>query len=301
VKAGQASSTALLIARSTVLASGNPDWKRFFNPRAVQLCRAFVRDLLVLGEARLRLYQQAWFRHLVGLVEGFTLPGIQLHYALRKQKIEEWVRAALAHGAKNVQVTGAGFDTLALRLAEEFADALFLEVDHPDTQQAKRRALAGAAKLPPNLSFQALDLGSGTSAADPGSGFLNPRADTVVVAEGLLMYLSEPDVREFFARLRSQFPARLQVVFTFMTPDQTQRIRFHNSSHLVDQWLDFRGEPFTWGISRAEVGAYLADLGFDLIELAGHVELRQQFLAELPGKSPDLAEGECLAVAEASA
>ena len=69
------------------------------------------------------------------------LPGILLHYALRKRFIEESARAFLERGGQQLVVLGAGFDTLAARIAEERPGVVCVEVDHPATQETKRRVL----------------------------------------------------------------------------------------------------------------------------------------------------------------
>ncbi len=298
MKPGRASSTALLIARSTLVTAHDPRRRDLYDPRAVELCELFLRAQLRFAAVRLWCYRQAPYRRLLGALEAISLPGIQLHYALRKKWIEEAVRAGLAEGFRNLQVSGAGFDTLGLRLARERAGLAVLEVDHPSTQQAKTASLGAVGGIPANIAFRALDLGHEGGAEDSLAGALEPGADTLVVAEGVLMYLPENQVRRFFEDLRRQFVGRLRVVFTFMAPDRAGRVRFHNAGRLVDWWLDLKGEPFTWGIAPADLGAFLARAGFELIELAGHEQLRERYLEQQPGAGR-LAEGELLAVAQA--
>lgn len=52
--------------------------------------------------------------------------------------MDDEVRAALAAGAIHVLVVGAGYDTLALRLAAAHPEVLFVEVDRPATLGKKR-------------------------------------------------------------------------------------------------------------------------------------------------------------------
>src|SRR4051794_31802357 len=94
---------------------------------------------------------QRWLTRMPALaraIERATVPGLCLHFMLRKRWIEHAVRSALARGARRVVVIGAGYDTLALRLAREFPALRFTEVDHPATQAVKRAALAASPNLP---------------------------------------------------------------------------------------------------------------------------------------------------------
>lgn len=294
MKAGRPSSTALLIARSTVVASRNRGWSRFYDPLGVALCEAFLQDHLALAGPRLTLYSTRAYRWLAALLERLTLPGIQLHYALRKRFIEEEVRSALGSGYGRVEVHGAGFDTLATRLAAEFPEVGFLEVDHPDTQQAKRHSLARLGRLTGRFAFQALDLdGRGVPVRSPD----DTQTPVVVVAEGVLMYLSETAVQHFFTGLHEMTEAPLRVVFTFMAPDHGNRLRFHKASRFVDLWLDLKGEPFTWGIAPDALGAFLDRCGFTLECVIDHDALRQRYLDGWRGAPLELAEGELIAVA----
>jgi methyltransferase (TIGR00027 family) len=300
MRPGSASSTALLIARSMVVASGNPAWRSLYDRDAVELCAAFLEDHQVFGALRLWCYRRAWYREALGLLEHLTLPGIQLHYALRKKWIEAEVRAGLLDGFSEVRVIGAGFDTLAWRLAREFPSAQFVEVDHPATQGAKVESLQQLDRACGNVSFRTLDLEqtgpmNALEAEDRRAG-----VDTVVIAEGVLMYLSEASVRRFFEGLLRRSSGQLRVIFTFMVPDRRGRIRFHNSSRLVGFWLRVKGEPFTWGMAPANIEGYLAGLGYRLTSLFGHEELRARYLMGAAAEGSEIAVGEWLAVAEAA-
>ena len=298
MKAGRPSTTALLIARSTVVASRTPGWSRFYDPRGVSLCEAFLADHLAWPRLRLGLYRTRAYRRAAAWLEHLTLPGIQLHYALRKRFIEEEVRSAIGAGYDRVEVHGAGFDTLATRLAAEFPGTGFLEVDHPDTQEAKRYSLERLGCLTDALGFRAIDLdGGGGRDRSPG----RTRTPTVVVAEGVLMYLAETAVQRFFAGLREATAAPLRIVFTFMAPDRDGRLRFHDAGRSVERWLDLKGEPFTWGIAPDDLGAFLERCGFTLERLVDHATLRQRYLDDWRGAPPALAEGEMIAVAVAGA
>jgi len=234
-----------------------------------------------------------------------TIPGIQLHYALRKLYLEEITRAALADGIRQVVIFGAGYDTLALRLHETFPDTGFIELDHPATQRRKTHALATAAarrdtSQSSNLHFLPLDLTRRQLAATLHN-FAGYRADapTLFIAEGLLMYLSPVEVDNLFETIRESCAAASRFAFTFMEPQANGRINFRTRSRVVDAWLGSRREVFKWGVRRSELGDYLAARKFTLRDLATHETLRRRYLephrltAQLP-----LAAGEYVCVAE---
>lgn len=196
------SSTATLIAAATVFLARDPRVSDLVPAGAGEWCGPCLESVSPwLLKAVLALSHPA-LRWAARLAERATIPGLLLHFVLRKRWIEEAVRAALAEGCGEVVVIGAGFDTLALRLSREFPRASFIEIDHPATQAHKRLA-AGRGGAPANLHFAPADLAR-TSLQDAlaASGRHRPEARSVFVVEGLLMYLSDAEVAGVFAALR---------------------------------------------------------------------------------------------------
>jgi methyltransferase (TIGR00027 family) len=298
MRGSQPSATAHLIARSLVLLSRDPRHRRLVPAEVVEASVWFMEAASSRTPLLLWLMERAWFRRAAGALERLVLPGITLHYAVRKRFLEAAARDALRQGCAQIIVFGAGFDTLALRLTAAFPHATFIEVDHPATQQVKATALAARGLLGRNLHLVPLDLGS----TDPGDGFAacdgyRPERRTLCVAEGLLMYLEAARVDALFA-FAARHPAGSRFAFTFMEPAANGRIGFKPPRRLVDLWLRMRGEPFRWGIGREQLPAFLAERGFCLEEIATPETLRRRFLAPEDITDHPLADGDypCLAV-----
>jgi methyltransferase (TIGR00027 family) len=263
MKRDRASATAEVIAASTLLLDSEPSTAGLIAPGAAPLCEVLLSD-----GARGRFLRWSarnkWMRPLWRCLERFTLPGITRHYWLRKQWIEARVRTQIAGGVRRVVVLGAGLDTLALRLAPLWPDVDWIEVDHPATQAMKQRALDRAGiKVPPTLRFAAADLA--INDAWPDSVGTGPQA-TVVVIEGLLMYLAREKVEEVLAR---QLPAlaggSLNIVFSYMVQWPQGRGGFRPSSRLIDAWLAAQREPFLWMHEPESLPQWLASLGYSVV------------------------------------
>lgn len=297
MRAHRPSQTALLIARSTYLLSRDPRLSRLLPPGAGEACRRFL-EAAGLSPAQLRLADREWFRAFSLFSERFAIPGVSLHYAARKRWLEEATRQALAAGIAQVVVLGAGLDTLALRLHREFPRVLFVETDHPATQEVKRRALALWGELDANLKLAALDLAHARPdevlAALPE---YRPEADAMFIAEGLTMYLQPEEMDAIFAFLRRHAGPGSRFAFTFLEPQADGRLNFPAATPLVRLWLALVGEPFTWGLRRQDLPRYFEERGFALAELAGADELRQRYLAPAGLADRRLAVGEYLALA----
>lgn len=292
------SATALLIAQAMVFQSRVPELSGLIPPDAAA---AWERFLEVADPARARLVRrvagQGWAQTLATLGERAVIPGVRLHYVVRKLYLEDAARRALREGITQMVVLGAGLDPLALRLHRELPDALFVECDHPATQRVKRRALEGEA-TGPNLRLVELDLGrSGLADVLPRLPEWRRAADTLLIAEGLTMYLQAGEVDALFALLRENAGPGSRLAFTFMEPQRNGKVDFPSSTPLVRPWLRMVGEPFTWGIRREVLPAFLAARGFTLDEVVGADLLRQRHLAPAGLSGWRLAVGEYVAVA----
>jgi methyltransferase (TIGR00027 family) len=301
MRAHEASATARVIAESTLFLAGDAATGHLVPARAAELSAWFVGHPRRLARwSLLTGVRRRLARRLVARLENFVLPGIQLHYALRKRYLEDATRSALDEGVRQVVVFGAGFDTLALRLAGSRPEVSFIEIDHPATQGPKTRALARRAVAPPqNLHFVPLDL---TRARIDGA-LLSYRPHyraglrTLFVAEGLTMYLAREVVESLFAFARAHAGAGSLFAFTFMEPRADGRLAFRASSRLVGAWLRRRGEVFRWGASPDELRALLAAHDFVPQEIATADTLRRRYLRTATLAHLRLAEGEhvCLA------
>ncbi|HYR34093.1 MAG TPA: class I SAM-dependent methyltransferase [Burkholderiales bacterium] len=245
MRADRPSSTAALIAAATALLARDRRFAHLVPAGAAEICERCLSPFW-LTAARLRWL--AW------AAERATIPGLMLHFILRKRWIEEAVRGALARGSRQVVVLGAGYDTLAARLAPQFPAVQFVEIDQPATQAVKCAAVERR-----NLRFIAADL-----ACAPLAQVLPPSAErSVFVLEGLLMYLTPAEQDTLFAAIRSS-----EVVFTAMEPRPDGRIAFHNATWLERVLLALWKEPFKSAVPRDALPGTLRGWGLTLRDMA---------------------------------
>lgn len=291
MRADRPSATARLIAAATVLVDLDgdlpgvvPEGSAAWSALLLALSRA---DRMLLASVRHRVGRAFW-----RAVERGTLPGIRFHFQLRKRWLDRVARRAIADGFGQIVVLGAGLDTLCLRLASEGAAARLVEVDHPSTQSFKHRLLAAGPGMAPRIVLAPHDLSEGTLPA----GVIDTRPDTLVIAEGLLMYLRPETVAGLLAELGALGCPRLRFAMTFMDRRPSGPAGFRPHSRLVDAWLRWRGERFLWALPREELRTFLAGRGWLLRELLTAPDLREA--AGMVGvATPD---GECAALADAA-
>lgn len=297
MKDDASSSTAYVIARSTLYLGGDARVGHLLPARAVEMSGWFVR-----AHSRsaywLLTTMRGFSRPVVAMVEGLSVPGIQLHYALRKRYLEDAACSALStDGVRQMVVIGGGFDTLALRLHEEFPEVNFIEIDHPATQRVKLEA-AAAHDLPrENLKFLSVDLIQKTLEESLLSfEAYRPDAETFFLCEGVTMYLTTEEIEKLFQFVCSHSGANSRLAFTFMESYDRQ-IRFKNSGAGLNAWLRLRSEPFTWGIAKDRLPDFLRQNGLEPAEIASADALRERYLVPHGLEHEALAEGECCCVA----
>ena len=279
------SATALLIAKSQLL----------LHSGAVSAARRdYYRSFVEAAEQkpwRPSLVRQYWHQ----FIERVSIPGIYLHYALRKLCIEQIANDLLVDAqVQQVVVIAGGFDPLLAMLSQQYVGATFFELDHPATQQAKRSALTklGSAK---NLTLITVDLTNDSVAeALSGSSFSSDKA-TLFIAEGITMYLDEREIEHFFQQIRScTHNAKSHFLFTYMNKQPSGSIQFKSATKLVDWWLWLKKEVFKWGIRTSELANFLSATGYHFVRLFDADFLVKHYL---PDKKSPLARGEniCLA------
>jgi methyltransferase (TIGR00027 family) len=227
----------------------------------------------------LSLMGKSLAKKLSSFLERHTMAGASLHVALRKRFMDEETRYAITDGATQVLAVGAGFDTLCLRLAAEFPRVAFVELDHPGTLTRKRAVVEAMGDLRPNLHFVGVDLAdSSLDESLTRREFWNREASSVVVAEGLLMYLKESAVSALLEGVRRSTAQGSRLLFTFMRADEKGRIYGGKLSFLTRISLALIGEPWRWGVGEGELDDFLESRGFELDKSPNRCNLRQRYL-----------------------
>jgi len=216
----------------------------FTDPTARELLDAKAQKSLERTEGRLRSGARgARFRILQKAVDLL---------ALRTVVIDEAVERELRRGARQLVLLGAGLDGRAWRLPG-LAEARAFEVDHPDTQAAKRARLAALRPTAARVEFAPVDferdsLGDALARAGHESG-----APTVWVWEGVVMYLTLEAVR-----------TTLRAIAARSSSDSVLVVYYHTAKHggFPGFLLRLVGEPNRSAFSTAELARELAAVGF---------------------------------------
>jgi len=282
------SATALLIAKSQLL----------LGTEAVSAAWADYYRAFVEAAERKPWYPSLASRHWHQFIERISIPGIYLHYALRKLCIEQIAKEFLdGTQVEQVVVIAAGFDPLLVMLSQQYRSTAFFELDHPATQQAKRLALTKLGSAD-NLTLIPIDLTKQSIFEVLGASSFSLDKPTLFIAEGITMYLDEVEIERFFKLIRScTHNENSHLLFTYMNKQPSGSIQFESATKLVDCWLWLKKEKFRWGIATSELAGFLSATGYRLVRTYDADYLATQYL---PDKNITLARGEniCLARVE---
>lgn len=219
-------------------------------------------------------------------------------FGVRKRWMADQVQAAIASGARQVLVVGAGFDPLAAMTAAAHPDVLCIEIDAPATAEPKRAGVEGAGLSRDNHRVVSVDLSQRSLAEVLGETPWRSDVRSVVVAEGLLMYLVRSDVEGFLAAVRASSGQGSRLAFSSMDADERGRPRLPALNGLIQWSLRLVGEPLRWGIRAADVPSFLAAASYRAIEQAALEELRARYLDPVGLSGEPLLPYEHLVLAE---
>ncbi|GGF54269.1 SAM-dependent methyltransferase [Terasakiella brassicae] len=287
MKENKASITAYTVLQGIMYIARRTPHHYLISPEAIELGEKILSHSPE-GQKRLAQINKPGFTLGVKLREYLLLPGITLHYALRKLSIETHTRKALEDGVKQVVCLGAGFDSLALRLAKENPDVSFIEIDHPDTQQFKAQALKEAEQS--NLHYLSIDF-THQNLEDRLAAFNAFQTDipTLYICEGVTMYLSDDEITHMFNAIRTLSGSGTRFLFTALEPQDSAD---NNTRKLLQIYLNIIGEPIKWDMEKGNIKPFLEKQKCDLLALDGTDQFKSQFLK--PDDHPALHYGEYL-------
>ena len=257
------SRTAYKVAMNVVTLGAKPGMNRFLPSGIVQ---STTKLLVASGAAGARTVRWASTRQMVCVYEAFDwmLPGQFEAFAHRKAFCERQTRDGIDTGATQILVLGAGYDTMAWRLAPVFPGVKFFEIDHPSTARLKAKGIKAIGQRK-NLNLIAEDLGN-RKLVDvlKTTKSWDQRAQTVIIAEGLLMYLSPDAVRDLFCQCDTVADVGSRVVFSYIPTGADGRPDAGRCTGFM-LWLQkVTGEPWTWSIRPEGLDLFLKGTGWTI-------------------------------------
>jgi methyltransferase (TIGR00027 family) len=266
----EVSRTAQYMALFRALEAGRAPQRRLFDDH---LARHFLSGPLRTAGGLARLPPA---RAGIEAVIDRRWPGARTSAVARTRLIDDWTRGAVAAGATQLVILGAGFDARAYRLAELGSLRVF-EVDRPEVV-ARKREVAGRidpAHAPTylELDFDREDVPSALRAAG-----LDPAQTTCVIWEGVTHYLSAAAVVTTLEAVASSVPAGSRLLFTYVHRGVIDGSVAFDAAQAALAAVNRAGEPWRFGLAPNEVEPFLARAGYRLVEDVSSREYRERYL-----------------------
>src|SRR5262245_36559682 len=220
---------------------------------------------------------------------GPISPLLRAFFAARSRLAEETLAAAMAEGVRQYVILGAGLDTFAYRTRRDPAALRVFEVDHPATQEWKRRMLAAAEiPIPEDLAYVPIDFATQTLAARLEQSGFDAGAGAMFSWLGVTPYLRREAAMATLEDIAGLSRNGGSVVFDYAVPRALLTFRQKLVFDLMAARVRAAGEPWIGFFEPADLVEKLRALGFAAVEDLDGEALNRRYFA---GRSDDLRVG----------
>ncbi len=267
MKPNEPSRTALMIARQRAAHQVLDHGSILYDPFAMKILREDEKDVLQFAN-----------QHPLASIG-------RLVTTARSRIAEDALSRAVERGVRQVVVLGAGLDTFALRNPHGARQIRIYEVDHPATQEWKRRRLAEAQiAVPPWLvlvpvDFERDDLGEKLAAA----GFQQD-SPAFFTWLGVVPYLTKDAIDRTLDYVSSI--QNSEVVFDYLEPPEAFSEEMRELVTKRTEQLEKIGERWVSRFEPAGIAAILRSHGFCAIEDINFQEIVSRFGGAVQGLAP---------------
>lgn len=207
---------------------------------------------------------RAWERGMLAIGYLFAL--------CRHRYMHDFITRAVQDGCSQVVILGAGYDTLGLLDDQRLKECRIFEVDHPATQNRKRRIIKKRGiPVPDTIRFVSCDLVNDDLASELARVNFDKTRQTCVIAEGLLSYFYSEKIEEILREI-ALLAEKVAIAADYRCP----MIKQANRGSLISRWREsFRRthEEYHTFLDSSDAERTFAQAGFSL--------LRQVCLTEL--------------------
>lgn len=199
----------------------------------------------------------------------------------RAKYTEEKLEQAVSKGISQYVIIGAGFDSFCLRRPDFSAGLRIYEIDHPATQQIKRKRLMEILDASPDgVEFIAIDLEKRTIAdALSGSSFLKDEK-AFFSWLGVVPYLSEDAVFNVLRHLASFAARGSEIVFDYLIPThlmpQEERRVLGKVMWIIERW----GEPVKSFFKPDVFPEEVSRLGYHILDNQSPGEQNERYFSD---------------------
>ena len=206
---------------------------------------------------------------------------------LRARYTEDQLQDAVAAGAGQYVLLGAGFDTFALRRGQLAGRVRIFEVDHPATQQVKRRRILKAnGFVPPNLTFVPVDFERDRLDRALAQAGFDPRTPAFFSWLGVTYYLTRAAVRDTLDRIAAVSAPGSRIVFDWKIAKHLMPAHWNALAQRMERFAARLGEPMLTYFTPHALREMMAAHGYAEVEMVPPAEQARRYLAARADLAP---------------
>jgi methyltransferase (TIGR00027 family) len=198
----------------------------------------------------------------------------------RARYAEDSLQEAVAEGIEQYVIIGAGHDSFALRRPDLASHLAVFELDHPDTQRAKRERIAGLGReLPKQLEFVPVDFETEAFDQALARSSFHPRKPAFFSWLGTVPYLTEEAIFGVLSALSSLASPGSQLVLDYAVPDALIDESDRRAVARLRRFTTRRGEPLISSFEPAALCERVGELGYRVMENLAPSEQNQRYFS----------------------
>nr|WP_319537682.1 class I SAM-dependent methyltransferase [uncultured Methanospirillum sp.] len=211
-------------------------------------------------------------------------PGLGNSIRARVKYFDLVLNECISHDFAQLIILGAGYDTRPYRTPEIDHNFKVFEVDHPETQSVKKeiiRRIFGT--LPDNVTYIPLNLETGDLDVALSSSCFSELKKTLVIMEGLIMYLSSDSIHRIFQYFSKECPVGSKILFDYYPESVVSGEKNEYAKNIV-KFTQLNGEPLKFGIPDHAERNFLSQWNFADIRIIRSEEYKNLLFT---GKNAD--------------
>src|SRR3989304_2176660 len=211
-------------------------------------------------------------------------PGIYEYVLARTKVMDSAFMEALEARVAQIVLLGAGFDTRALRFADQNRGTQVIELDVATTQQPKIEILRRKKiRLPQELVFATIDFDKQDIFEVLSKAGYQPGQKSLFLWEGVTMYLSAQAVDGTLNFIRSHAALGSRVAFDYIYASVLRRENRYYGEQGIFETVSKTGEGWTFGLEDGEIETFLSERGFEIVAHYTPPELEKLYLTAEDG------------------
>ena len=214
---------------------------------------------------------------------------------VRTRHIDDVLLDSIKNDITQIVILGAGLDSRAYRFGEALRGVRVLELDLPQTQEYKKKRVREVmGGLPGHVAYVPIDFAKQSLDAVLDAGGYDRKRTTLVLWEGVPMYLPEAAVDATLRAVVRNGASGSRIVFDYFLESALQS----RTSALrdVSKIVAAVGEPFVFGMPGQDASAFVTARGLKVLSDFGSADLGARFLPKGSNLPTPSANRVCTAV-----